>query len=148
MSDPTSPRSAPVTPACRVVRSDESYQGQQGLTYFAGISAESVGVQGLCMHLLRMPPGARAGAHLHQHHETAIYVLSGVAEMWYGEQLEQHLTIRAGEFLYIPANIPHLPFNPSTEEVVAIVARTDPNEQESVLLVPDLEARHVPSNGV
>ncbi len=45
-----------------------------------------------------------------------------------------------GAFFYIPADVPHLPYNPSTtEEVVAIIARTDPNEQESVVLLPELE---------
>jgi len=39
----------------------------------------------------------------------------------------------AGDFLYIPADLPHKPINLSdTDEAVAIVARTDPNEQESV----------------
>jgi uncharacterized RmlC-like cupin family protein len=128
-----------VTPTCRVVRPHDTYDGKQGLTYDAGISAESVGAQGLCMHLLSIPPGARARAHLHQQHETAIYVLSGVAEMWYGERLEQHCVIRAGELLYIPAGMPHLPFNPYDEPATAVLARTDPNEQESVLLLPELE---------
>ncbi len=47
----------------------------------------------------------------------------------------------AGDFMYIPANVPHLPINPSpTETAVAILARTDPMEQESVVLLPDLDA--------
>lgn len=125
---------------CQVVRSDETYVGKQGLSYFAGISAERVGATGICMHMLRMPPGARARAHLHAAHETAIYVLSGTAAMWYGPNLEHHMVVRAGEFLYIPANMPHLPFNPYDEEAVAVIARTDPNEQESVELLPELDA--------
>jgi uncharacterized RmlC-like cupin family protein len=126
-------------PTCRIVRGDETFEGKQGLRYFAGVSAETTGAQGICMHLLRMPPGARARAHLHEAHETAIYMLSGVTEMWYGENLEQHMTIRAGEYLYIPAGMPHLPYNPGPDEAVAILARTDPNEQESVVLLPELE---------
>ena len=36
--------------------------------------------------------------------------------------------------------MPHLPYNPSDiEPAVAVIARTDPNEQESVVLLPDLE---------
>src|SRR5919199_1852220 len=71
---------------------------------------------------------------------------SGIsAEMWYGPQLEHHLVQHAGEFLYIPANMPHLPFNPYAEEAVALLARTDPNEQESVTLLPDLEQRYRPA---
>jgi uncharacterized RmlC-like cupin family protein len=38
--------------------------------------------------------------------------------------------------------MPHLPYNLSgTESCVAVVARTDPNEQESVVLLPELENR-------
>ena len=127
-------------PTCAVVRVGETYDGKQGLSYFAGISAERVGATGICMHLVTFPPGARARAHLHQAHETAIYVLSGEAEMWYGEGLREKLTVRAGEFLYIPAGMPHLPANASpTEPCVGVLARTDPNEQESVVLLPELE---------
>ena len=52
------------------------------------------------------------------------------------------MVVRDGDFWYIPAGIPHLPFNPYDTEAVAILSRTDPNEQESVVLRPDLEARH------
>jgi uncharacterized RmlC-like cupin family protein len=131
------------TPTCQVVRSTETYRGQQQTSYSAAISAESVGARGLCMHLLSIPPGARAKAHLHQDHETAIYVLSGEAGMWHGEGLREHLTVKSGDFLYIPAGVPHLPYNPSqTEPAVGIVARTDPNEQESVQLLPSLDQVH------
>ena len=83
---------------------------------------------------------SRAKAHKHAAHETAIYVLSGISGMWFGERLEQHMEVKASDFLYIPADMPHLPYNPSeTENCVAIIARTDPNEQESVVLLPELE---------
>jgi uncharacterized RmlC-like cupin family protein len=62
-------------------------------------------------------------------------VLSGAAGMWYGDRLEEHLVVKAGEYLYIPAGVPHLPYNLSkTEPCTAVLARTDPNEQESVIL--------------
>jgi uncharacterized RmlC-like cupin family protein len=128
---------------CRVIHPGETFAGKQGLSYFAGLSAESAGTSGICMHLLSIPPGGRARAHLHEHHETAIYLISGVAEMWYGEGLGEHLTMAAGDFLYIPPGVPHLPANPSqTEPAVAVIARTDPNEQESVVLLPHLDGLH------
>jgi uncharacterized RmlC-like cupin family protein len=127
---------------CAVVRSTERYHGKQGFDYGAGISAESVGATGICMHMLTIPPGGRAKTHLHQKHETAIRVLSGNGRMWFGEALEQVVDVGPGDFLYIPAGIPHLPTNPSaTEPCVAVLARTDPNEQESVVLRPDLDER-------
>jgi uncharacterized RmlC-like cupin family protein len=128
------------TPRCQVIRGDTTYRGKQGLDYFAGISAESAGATSLCMHMVTIPPGARANAHLHERHETAIYVLSGEAEMWFGEGLAEHVTVAAGDYLYIPAGVPHLPANPSDSvPCVGILARTDPNEQESVVLRPDLD---------
>ena len=132
----------PMKPKCMVIRSQESgtYEGKQGLSYFAGISAESAGSKGICMHLLTIPPGGRAQAHLHENHETAIYVLSGESEMWYGEGLQEHMFAGTGDFVYIPAGTPHMPANCSqTEPCIAVIARTDPNEQESVVLLPELD---------
>ena len=64
-------------------------------------------------------------------------MLSGEAGMWYGEGLHDHVWLHAGDFLYVPANTPHLPYNPSESEAcVGLMARTDPNEQESVTLLP------------
>jgi uncharacterized RmlC-like cupin family protein len=123
---------------CKVIHTRDTYTGKQDFTYFAGISAESAGAQAICMHLLTIPPGQRAKAHLHENHETAIYVISGRVEMFYGEHLAEHLAVSAGDYLYIPAGMPHLPFNPSeTEPCTAVIARTDPNEQESVVLLPN-----------
>jgi uncharacterized RmlC-like cupin family protein len=113
------------------------------LQYSVGISAESVGAKAIHMQLLTLPPGGRALAHKHATHETAIYALSGVSHVWHGHALEHHSIVKAGDFFYIPADVPHLPYNPSpTEPVTAIIARTDPNEQESVVLLPELEGIH------
>jgi uncharacterized RmlC-like cupin family protein len=124
---------------CRVIRPGETYRGKQGFDYFAGISRESTGARGICMHLLELAPGQRAKAHLHEDHETAIYALTGETEMWYGERLERHLVLKAGELLYIPAGMPHLPANTSDRPASAVIARTDPMEQESVVLLPELD---------
>jgi uncharacterized RmlC-like cupin family protein len=124
---------------CKVVRSGEAYQGLQALSYAPGISAETVGATGINLQLVSIPPNGRAKAHLHAEHETAAYVIQGEIELRYGDSLEHHAVIRAGEFLYIPAGVPHLPFNTRPTEAVAVIARTDPNDQESVVLLPDLE---------
>src|SRR5262245_28497671 len=108
-------------PECRVIRTEESYRGQQGLNYFAGISAETVGARHLCMHLVKLPPGIRAKAHLHAEHETAVYVIRGDIDLLHGDKLEQHVVIHAGEFAYIPAGVPHLPFNTGEIEAVAVL---------------------------
>lgn len=62
-----------------------TYNGKQGSRCFEGIAQETTGAQGICM---RIPPGGRAKAHLHEAHETAIYVLERSAKMSCGEQLD------------------------------------------------------------
>ena len=129
---------------CVVVRPGDPYEGRQGLAYFEGVSAQSAGARALCVHLLTIPPGGAAQPHLHEGHESAVYVLSGRAEMRYGAGLEERLEAGPGDFVYIPAGIPHRPANLSaTEPCTAVVARTDPNEQESVVLL-DEHGRRLP----
>jgi uncharacterized RmlC-like cupin family protein len=122
---------------CKIVRRGhgEGFHGKQGLDYFSGISAESAGSQAICMHLLVMPPGAEAKPHYHEAHETAIYMLEGVSEFRHGPNLENLDRVEAGDFVYIPAGVPHQPFNPTDKPAKALIARTDPNEQESVVLL-------------
>jgi uncharacterized RmlC-like cupin family protein len=91
------------------------------------------------MHLGVVPPGGRAEPHRHDGHESAIYVLEGRAGMDYGESLEHRLEAGPGDFVFIGAGVPHRPFNLSESEPVRyVVARTDPHEEESVVLLPHL----------
>jgi uncharacterized RmlC-like cupin family protein len=124
---------------CRKLSPSGEYAGKQGFDYVEGVSRQTVGSQAICMMLLTIPPGGRARAHKHDTHETAIYVLSGTTVMYWGQSLENTMEISAGEMLYIPADMPHLPFNPGPGPATAVIARTDPNEQESVTLMPELE---------
>jgi uncharacterized RmlC-like cupin family protein len=130
----------PTPLTCKIIRPESTYDGKQGFSYFAGIAAETTGATRICMHLLTIPPGGRAKAHKHEHHETAIYIISGEAHTWFGDRLEEHVIVRVGEFFYIPAGMPHLPANLGAEPCLAVIARTDPNEQESVVLLPELES--------
>ncbi len=124
---------------CRKLRPADTFDGKQGFTYNAGIAAETVGSTSICMHLLTIPPGGRAKAHKHATHETAIYMLEGVTVMYWGDRLQHRMEVVAGDLLYIPADMPHLPFNPGPGPATAVISRTDPNEQESVVLLPELE---------
>ena len=128
------------TTGVAVIRPGDAERSKQGFMNAGAISAESVGSGRLWMGMITIPPGARANAHFHADHDTAMYVLEGHAEMWYGDGLQHHLECSAGDFLYIPAGVPHVAANASdTDRCVAIAARTDPNEQESVVLTPELD---------
>ena len=86
------------SPACRLVRVGQPFIGKQNLEYSVGISAESVGAEGIHMQLVTIPPGGRAKAHKHATHETAIYALQGESGVWHGERLEYHTVVRPGDF--------------------------------------------------
>jgi uncharacterized RmlC-like cupin family protein len=117
------------------VRPQGTHLTKQQLPNFEGISANTAGSKHLCMHLVVIPPGGKAVAHYHDGYETVIYIIQGKAETKYGKNLEQSTINEAGDFLFIPPNLPHQPINLSdTEQVIAVVARNDPNEQESVVV--------------
>jgi uncharacterized RmlC-like cupin family protein len=120
---------------CVIIRSGESYDGKQGVTLAAGVSSRSAGSRALCLHLVTIPPGTRGVPHYHNGHESAIYTVSGETEVWHGEGLRSRTVVRAGDFMYVPAGTPHLPVNRSDIMTVALVARTDPAEQESVVIL-------------
>jgi uncharacterized RmlC-like cupin family protein len=126
-----------------VVRAGETYQGKQGPDYTPGISAESVGAKRLWLGSVTLPPGGgRTKAHVHENHESAFYMMSGdEVELWTGDELEHCEVARPDDYLYVPAGVPHVAVNRSESPAVFVGARTDPNEQESVVMRPDLDAR-------
>ncbi|WP_448572791.1 cupin domain-containing protein [Trichothermofontia sp.] len=107
----------------------------QKLPNYVGISGKTAGATGLSMNIVIIPPAAKAEPHFHDGFETAIYLLKGQVETFYGENLSKSIVNQEGDFIFIPEGVPHQPVNLSnTEAAIALVARNDPNEQESVQL--------------
>jgi len=125
---------------CKVIRSGATYVGQQGFTYITGLTGATVGSQGICMTMLTLPDGARAKTHLHRDIETAVYVIEGEAEIYYGERLEHLLHARTGEYVYVPAGMPHLVLNRSGAPCRALVAHSGADDQAGIILLPELDA--------
>src|ERR1700678_478236 len=118
---------------CVIIRSGDSYSGKQGVRLAAGVTSRSAAAHALCLHLVTIPPGTRGVPHFLVCHESAIYTVSGETEVWHGEGLQQCTVVKAGDFMYVPPGTPHLPVNRSDVMTIAVVARTDPEEQESVV---------------
>jgi len=115
------------------LKPDREVMTRQHLPYFVGISGETAGATGLSMHIVVIPPGARAEPHLHIGYETGIYVLEGRVRTRWGEALEHEVVSEAGDFLFVPPGVPHEAINLSaTEPARAVVARNDPAEQDKV----------------
>ena len=136
---PTAPAASDIQPAAFdpteivTIRPAVTTMTRQQLPNFVGVSTATAGARGISMNLVIIPPGGAAEPHLHRGYETAIYLLKGRVETRYGEGLRHSVIHETGDFIFIPANVPHQPVNLSaTEPAHALVARNDPNEQESV----------------
>lgn len=118
-----------------VVHPESEIMSKQSLPFFLGVSAASTGASGISMNLVVIPPGGAADPHSHRGYETAIYMMKGRLEVRHGADLAFSTFVEAGDFIFLPADLPHQPVNLSNDEpALAIVARNDPNEQESVEL--------------
>lgn len=115
------------------VRPDANGRLPQNLPFFPGISGQTARSRGISMYKVVIPPGAAAEPHRHVKFETAIYLLKGRVETRYGKGLKKSVVNEAGDFVYIPPDLPHQPVNLSdTESAEAIVARNDASESETV----------------
>src|SRR6266705_64118 len=125
-----------------VVQGSGSYVSKQGSVYAPGISAETVGSKALFLGMVTLPPEGRTKAHIHEHHESAFYLLSGdEVELWTGDDLAHREIAHPGDYLFIPAKVPHVAVNRSkTTPAVFVGARNEPTAQESVVMLPELDA--------
>ena len=124
----------------RVIAPGQTYVGEQGFTYGAGASAETVGARHVCMNVLPVPVGARAKAHYHRDIETIAYLLNGECAVYYGDRLEHRVVLKAGEQIYLPADVPHAPCNDSAVPCTWIVVHASGSDQDGIVLLPDLDA--------
>ncbi len=128
----------------------------RGAGGFPGISTQSTGAERMSLRVLtfggagtdataREQADAESGAHLHERHEMALYVVSGTLAARYGDWLQESAIARAGELVHIPAGVPHtLESLSGTQPCVVVVACTDPREQPECVPLPELDARETP----
>src|ERR1700709_1039049 len=66
--------------------------------------------------LFEVEPGSQTGIHHHGEQETIPYVLSGICEIGGAKKGERVAGAKAGDFIHLPAFLPHMEINPSTQE--------------------------------
>lgn len=116
------------------VRQSGTHRSWNNIRYKTGLSAKNVPAKALSMNVARIPPGGVAYAHIHVDFEVMLYILEGTVRHEYGPGLRHSLVNEAGDFIFIEPGVPHEVFNVSeTEEVVAIVARSDASEWENIV---------------
>jgi uncharacterized RmlC-like cupin family protein len=100
-----------------------------------GVSGPSSGAHALRLHLVMIPPGTRSTPHVHAGSETAVYVISGEADVWHGPGLGKRSAVRAGDFIYVPPGAPHLAVNRGEVTSIAVVGRTDTPDQPGFVVI-------------
>lgn len=123
-----------------VIPKGQTYVGKQGFTYESGVSRETAGARRICMNVLPMPNGARAKAHYHEGIETIAYMLEGECVVYYGDRLENRVLVRAGEHCFAPEDLPHAPSNESGAPCVWLVAHSSGDDQDGIVMLPELDA--------
>jgi uncharacterized RmlC-like cupin family protein len=119
------------------IRNPDTHRGWNGIRYKTGMSAKNVGARKLSMNVATVPPGAVAYAHIHVDFEVMLFILQGRVRHEYGDKLEKSMDNEAGDFIFIEPGVPHEVINLSdTEPVVAVVARSDASEWESIIDFP------------
>ncbi len=126
----------------RVLHGAAPYESRQGSVYTPGISKETVGAKSVFLGMVTMGPGKRTRAHIHERHESAFYLMEGEnVELWTGDRLQHREVANAGDYLFIPAGVPHVAVNrSSSKNAVFIGVRNEPTAQESVVMRPELDS--------
>ncbi|MFZ0042533.1 MAG: cupin domain-containing protein, partial [Solirubrobacteraceae bacterium] len=109
-----------------------------GMQRFAAISGALTGSQRLWMGGNTVAPGKKSADHHHGEADSGIYIVSGHPRfVFLADGEERFVDTNPGDFVYVPAWVPHREENPSEdEEAVVVLARTTP--EEIVINLPDL----------
>lgn len=91
----------------------------------AAVSRDLVGAERLWMGYAELPPGQVSAVHHHGEAESVIYVVSGRARFFSGEELDKVHDAEPGDFIWVPPHEVHVEMNASEEEPVrTVVARS------------------------
>ncbi len=120
------------TQGIRIVRAAErsgDTPATLGMNRQVAISGGRTGSARLWAGTNRIEGGAKTGPHHHGELESVIYVVYGNALMRWGERLEWITKAGPGDFLQVPAWVPHQELNASAdEELHCVLVRSGPEE--------------------
>ncbi len=112
-----------------------------GLDRMAAVTEQNTGATKLWAGTFTVEAKAKTGPHHHGDLETVIYVLNGVARLRWGERLEFEAEATAGDFIFVPAYVPHQEINPSSDlQLQCVLARSG----EGLVFNLDIEGVETP----
>jgi uncharacterized RmlC-like cupin family protein len=112
----------------RVIRSDQLDDATAqtlGMHRRAAVTAEKTGATKLWAGTVTIDARAKTGAHHHGDLESVIYVVSGLARLRWGDQLEFVAEAAPGDFIYVQPWVPHQEINASDDlQLHCVLARS------------------------
>ncbi|HTU95305.1 MAG TPA: cupin domain-containing protein [Solirubrobacteraceae bacterium] len=111
-----------------------------GMQRYAAISQGLTGSQHLWMGGNTVAPGQKSADHHHGEADSGIFIVSGHPRfVFLVDGREEQIDAGPGDFIYVPAWVPHREENPSAdEEAVVVLARSTP--EEIVVNLPSLHS--------
>lgn len=113
-------------------------QQTSGSLRMSAIAAMNGILSSLWAGMFVVEPAGKTGIHHHGEQDTVVYVLEGEATVRWGDLGEHSATVRAGDFLHVPAWLPHQELNPSKEHPFRWVVVRSTSEPIVVNLPDDL----------
>jgi uncharacterized RmlC-like cupin family protein len=114
-----------------------------GMNRAAAINFARVGAQKIWAGTVSIFANAKTGAHHHGALESVIYVVRGRARMRWGDRLEYVAEAGPGDFIFVPAYVPHQEINASSDETLeCVLVRSD---NEAVVVNLNIEPVEEPS---
>ena len=83
-----------------------------GMIRKPAIHKESTGASKIWFGTVTCAPNYKGPPHHHGEAETAAYVVSGYVRVHYGEDFKDYVEAGPGDYLFVPANTPHIEENP------------------------------------
>jgi uncharacterized RmlC-like cupin family protein len=132
MLDKPTPRTDWKTQGIKVVKAQSKScdtPDTKGMNRQVAISGGRNGAKALWAGTNHIKPGEITGAHHHGELESVIYIVSGHAIMRWGDRLEFITKAGPGDFLLVPAWMPHQELNASdTEDLHCALVRSGTEE--------------------
>ena len=99
----------------------------RGMVRTPGIDGSTAGASKIWLGHINAVPNTMGPPHHHGEAETAVYVLKGRVRVYFGQDFKEMVEAGPGDFLFVPANMPHIEGNPYDEPAEAIVSRSPDN---------------------
>jgi uncharacterized RmlC-like cupin family protein len=99
----------------------------RGMVRKPGIDSNTAGAKKIWLGHVTCAPNTLGPPHHHGEAETAAYVLSGTIRVYFGEDFKEYVDAGAGDFIFVPANTPHIEGNVTDEPAEAVLSRGPDN---------------------